>query len=216
METQSNKVTTYIFDMDGTILDLHFDRQVWNLRLPEKISQELSISLKSASALIKDMLSPQKNTLNWYSLEFWNKEFSINMSEIEDEMAHLIKPRCGAIECLRDMQHKGRMILASNADPKSMSRKLSLTGIGHYFNTIISAHEIGFCKEELGFWEKLQTQLNFFPENTILIDDNLTVLKTAKNFGIAHLYGIRYPSSQGASITSSEFQLLNNFNELNY
>ena len=216
MGNHSSKAEAYIFDMDGTILDLNFDRSVWHHRLPEKLATMLGVPLNVAIEIVKNKLAPLKHTLNWYDLDYWSKEFSLDIGEIEIEMSHLIKPRPGAINYLKKAKGSNLMILASNAYPKSMIRKLSLTGIATYFDIIISSHEIGFCKEELKFWEKLQSQIGFSPSKTLLVDDNLTVLRTAKKFGIKNLFGIRNPSSQGTPVSDSEFQLLNNFEEIRY
>ena len=216
MGNHSSNVEAYIFDMDGTILDLNFDRSVWHHRLPEKVATILGVPLNVAGEIVKNKLTPLKHTLNWYDLDYWSKEFSLDIGEIEIEMSHLIKPRPGAIDYLKQAKGSNLMILASNAYPKSMIRKLSLTGIATYFDIIISSHEIGFCKEELKFWEKLQSQIGFSPSKTLLVDDNLTVLRTAKKFGIKNLFGIRNPSSQGTPVSDSEFQLINNFEEIRY
>ena len=216
MGNHSSNAEAYIFDMDGTILDLNFDRSVWHHRLPEKVATILGVPLNVAGEIVKNKLAPLKHTLNWYDLDYWSKEFSLDIGEIEIEMSHLIKPRPGAINYLKKTKGSNLMILASNAYPKSMIRKLSLTGIATYFDIIISSHEIGFCKEELKFWEKLQSQIGFSPSKTLLVDDNLTVLRTAKKFGIKNLFGIRNPSSQGTPVCDSEFQLINNFEEIRY
>ena len=216
MGNHSSNAEAYIFDMDGTILDLNFDRSVWHHRLPEKLATILGVPLNVAIEIVKNKLAPLKHTLNWYDLDYWSKEFSLDIGEIEIEMSHLIKPRPGAINYLKKTKGSNLMILASNAYPKSMIRKLSLTGIATYFDIIISSHEIGFCKEELKFWEKLQSQIGFSPSKTLLVDDNLTVLRTAKKFGIKNLFGIRNPSSQGTPVSDSEFQLINNLEEIRY
>jgi HAD superfamily hydrolase (TIGR01509 family) len=215
MRSHTSNGKAYIFDMDGTILDLHFDRFVWHHRLPEEVSKALNVPVDVANDIVNTKLAPLKNTLNWYDLDYWSKEFNLDITEIEIEMSHLIKPRPGAIDYLKKVKRGNLIILASNAYPKSMSRKLSLTGIANYFDIIISSHEIGFCKEQLKFWEKLQSQIGFSPSNTILIDDNLTVLRTAKEFGIKNLFGIKNPSSQGAPVNDPEFQLIRNFEEIN-
>ncbi len=216
MGNHSKKAEAYIFDMDGTILDLNFDQYVWHHRLPEKVSTVLNVPLKVATEIVKSKLAPLKNTLNWYDLDYLSQKFSLDIGEIEIEMSHLIKPRPGAINYLKKAKGSNLMILASNAYPKSMMRKLSLTGIATYFDVVVSSHEIGFCKEELKFWQKLQNQVGFSPNRTVLVDDNLTVLRTAKKFGIKNLFGIRNPSSQGMPVSDSEFQLINNFEEIHY
>ena len=216
MGNHSNKAEAYIFDMDGTILDLNFDRCVWHHRLPERVSTVLDVPLKVATDIVKNKLAPLKNTLNWYDLDYLSQMFNLDIEQMEIEMSHLIKPRPGAIDYLKKAKGSNLMILASNAYPKSMIRKLSLTGIATYFDIVISSHEIGFCKEELKFWEELKTQVGFSPSKSVLVDDNLTVLRTAKKFGIKNLFGIRNPSSQGPPVSDSEFQLINNFGEIRY
>ncbi|MFL2583274.1 MAG: HAD family hydrolase, partial [Gammaproteobacteria bacterium] len=137
MRNHSSNVEAYIFDMDGTILDLNFDRSVWHHRLPEKVATILGVPLNVAGEIVKNKLAPLKHTLNWYDLDYWSKEFSLDIGEIEIEMSHLIKPRPGAIDYLKQAKGSNLMILASNAYPKSMIRKLSLTGIATYFDIII-------------------------------------------------------------------------------
>ena len=34
-------IDTVIFDMDGTLLDLHFDHQVWSNLLPAKLAKKI-------------------------------------------------------------------------------------------------------------------------------------------------------------------------------
>ena len=65
MGNHSKKAEAYIFDMDGTILDLNFDRCVWHHRLPERVSTVLDVPLKVATDIVKNKLAPLKNTLNW-------------------------------------------------------------------------------------------------------------------------------------------------------
>ena len=101
MGNHSSNAEAYIFDMDGTILDLNFDRSVWHHRLPEKVATILGVPLNVASGIVKNKLAPLKHTLNWYDLDYWSKEFSLDIGEIEIEMSHLIKPRPGAINYLK-------------------------------------------------------------------------------------------------------------------
>ena len=86
-------------------------------------------------------------------------------------------------------------MLVTNAHQDLISLKLARTGIGRYFGQVISSHQYGVPKEEMEFWSKLYENVGFLPGRTVLIDDNLTVLRAARAFGIAHLLSIARPDS---------------------
>ena len=45
-----SEISTVLIDMDGTILDLHFDNHFWLEHLPLRYSEKMSISLEAAKA----------------------------------------------------------------------------------------------------------------------------------------------------------------------
>ena len=53
-----------------------------------------------------------------------------------------------------------------------------------------------------------------FKNNTLLIDDNLTVLRAAREFGIKHLYTVARPDSQKPKQNPEEFEVIDSFDEL--
>ena len=66
-------------------------------------------------------------------------------------------------------------------------------------------------KEENAFWEKLKSKVPFDENKTLLIDDNLTVLRTAREFGIKHLLTVAKPNSQKPNQNSEEFEAVYSF-----
>jgi HAD superfamily hydrolase (TIGR01509 family) len=210
-----SEMETVILDMDGTLLDLHFDREVWNRLLPERLATVLQCSVETAKREVEKRLGAVKGTLAWYSLDHWSEQLGIDVHALELELKHLIRPRPGAMEFLKALQSSAyRVVLATNAQPSSMRRKLDITGIEQYFDDISCSHYFGNCKEDPAFWSAFIKELSIAPTTALLIDDNHTVLETAQEFGIAEVYGIRYPSTRGPAMTSVKFRCIDSFSEL--
>lgn len=206
---------TCVLDMDGTLLDLHFDNQVWNQQLPRQLAAQRGLSLTAASEEVRRSLASQRDSLLWYCMEHWSEVFALELSAIEAQLEHLICIRPGVEAFLNFLREREvRLILATNAHPQSLTRKLAVTGIGQYFETIVSAHEFGFAKEHDNFWSLFAERCAIRRETTVFIDDNPRVLAAAQRFGIRHLFGIAQPDSRGTGIEDSGFVRLHDFAEL--
>jgi len=204
-----------VLDMDGTLLDLHFDNQVWNELLPRRYGDVHGLEPAAARAHIERTLASRRGTLRWYCLDHWQRELGLDVGTLEAELEHLIGVRHGAREFLAALAARAvRCILATNAHPRSLARKLARTGITQAFDDIVSAHELGAAKEDVSFWQALAARSGLVPGRTLLIDDNHNVLRAAARFGIGHLFGVARPDSCGPSITSAEFRCLASFDEL--
>jgi len=209
------EIDTVILDMDGTLLDLHFDQEVWNRVLPERFATASGRSVEAAKAEVTARMNPAKGTLDWYCLDYWEDVLGINLAALEIEHAHLVRPRPGAIEFLETVAKSShRVVLATNAQPSSMQRKFDITGIDRYFDGIRSSHYYGTCKEDPAFWPAFTTDLGIDPSRSLFIDDTHSVLRAARRFGIAYVYGIRQPSMHGQTFSSTEFHCIDTFNEL--
>ena len=67
-----------MFDMDGTLLDLHFDNYFWLVMVPKIYSEKHGISAQSALEIILAKTEKVRGTLNWYCLDYWENEFLQN------------------------------------------------------------------------------------------------------------------------------------------
>jgi putative hydrolase of the HAD superfamily len=134
---------------------------------------------------------------------------------LKAEIAHLIALQPDVIEFLEDLRQCGkRVVLVTNAHRKSLELKMQHIPLTAYFDQIISSHEIGLPKESLEFWQQLQQVEPFDPTTTLLIDDNLAVLRAAQNYGIAHLLAIFQPDSRAGRTDVAEFSAINQFAEI--
>ena len=201
--------------MDGTLLDLHFDNQVWNVLLPKRYGDKHALDESNARAQITARMDTQRGTLSWYCVDHWSRVLGVDVGSLEAELKSLIQVRPGAqafLKYLADLEV--RLILATNAHPKSLEPKLEQTSIGTYFEDIVSAHSVGVAKESTAFWRELEKRCSFIAAQTIVIDDNQDVLRAAREHGIAHVYGISAPDSHKDRVPASEFTCLDAFAEL--
>jgi putative hydrolase of the HAD superfamily len=201
-----------ILDMDGTLLDLHFDNQVWNELLPRRYAEAHGLTPSAARARVDGLLASARGSLRWYCLDHWNRMLGLDMDALEVELADLIGLRPGALAFLEWLgQRAAPPVLATNAHPRSLARKLARTAIAPHFAAIVSAHELGEPKESPGFWQALAARQPFTPARTLLVDDNPAVLSAASAWGIAHTFGIARPDSRGACGPTAGFPCVADF-----
>ncbi len=206
-----NDIETILLDMDGTLLDLHFDNFFWQRHLVQRYAELKSVPLSRAEALLFDKFTATRGSLNWYCLDFWSEELDVDIVALKQEVEHLIAILPFAEEFLKAAQGKKRLCLVTNAHRGSLNLKLAKTGIDRYFDNIISSHDYQLPKESPEFWPLLMQDLQFAPGKTLLAEDNATVLQTAKAFGIAHLLAIAQPDTQAERRIIDDFTNIDNF-----
>ncbi len=204
-------IDTVLLDMDGTLLDLHFDSHFWLEHLPRRYV-ELHRLDEATQAQLRSRIIHEKGTLNWYSLAYWSRELDVDILALKREIQHLIGLRGDALDFLKWLQQAHpRVVLATNADRASLALKLPLTGLETYLDAIVSSADLGVPKEEQAFWFALQEIEPFDPQRTLFIDDNPSVLESAREFGIRYLLGIKQPDSTRPEKELEEFIVLDRF-----
>ena len=210
-----NNINTVLLDMDGTLLDLHFDSHFWQEYVPQRYAFTRGLDIPTAKQLLVPTFKKHEGTLNWYCLDFWSQELELDIAKLKKDVAHLIAIKTGAVEFLQQLRQAGKQcILVTNAHQDSLALKLEHTRLDNHLDQIISAHELGLPKEDPGFWGELQKASPFTPHQTLLVDDNLHALRSAKQFGIKHLLAACYPDSQQPKRQTDEFPSFHEFDEI--
>ena len=190
-------IHTVFLDMDGTLLDLHFDNHFWLEHMPKRYAEKHNISIESASQELIGKTTEIEGTLDWYCLDYWEQTLEMDIVSLKHEVAERIAVRENVIEFLDYLRGKGkRVVLLTNAHRKTVDVKFKYVDIEQHFDRIITSHDIGIAKEQEGFWEALSKQEEFSREQSLFIDDNIDVLDTAKRFGIHYLLAISQPDSK--------------------
>jgi 5'-nucleotidase len=210
-----NQIDTVLLDMDGTLLDRHFDDHFWLEHVPMRFAQKHGTSQSAAKEKLYRMFRSQENTLNWTNLDYWSEQLGLDIPVLKEELNHLIAVHPFVVEFLLFLRQHGKSIhLVTNAHGKTLDLKLRNTKIGSYFDGIVSAHDLGLPKEDPEFWGRLKEKFPFEPGRTMLGEDSETNLETARLFGIKYLIHVGRFSSQATPAVSERFSTINFFSEL--
>lgn len=208
-------IDTVLLDMDGTLLDLHFDNYFWRSHVPQRYAEVHGMPLAVAHNELSVRYQRHLGTLNWYCVNFWTRELQLDIAQLKTEVQHLIAVHPHVPEFLQAIRSAGKRItLVTNAHPKSLALKMQHTRLDTHFDALITAHQIGLPKEHQDFWDKLQGVECYDPAHTLLVDDSLPVLRSAQAYGIAHLRAVRVPDSQDGRKDVEGFQAIESFDDI--
>lgn len=202
-----SRIQTILLDMDGTLLDLHFDDTFFRETVPHAVARQRGLGLEEAKRWVHATYQRVAGTLAWYDLDHWSRTLGMDIPLLKEEVAHLIQVHpqtMGFLQALREMNKSAHLV--TNAHALSLALKLRRTPIGPHMASLTSSHELGHPKESSEFWPLLQKKMGFDKASTLLVDDSEPVLLAAKAFGIGHLRHISAPSSTQPPNPSQHFE----------
>ena len=178
------KIKCAIFDFDGTLFDSMF---IW-----ESVGE---IYLRSLGKEPKPSLREDVRALSLYqSACYFRKEYDLPLSEeqimsginktIEHFYINEVMPKPYVTEFLDEMKQKGiPMCIATASDRYQIEAALSRCGMSHYFDAIFTCSEVGYGKDEPVIFRKAMEYFNSDRSSSIIFEDALHAIKTAKNDG---------------------------------
>jgi len=208
-------IDSVFLDMDGTLLDLHFDNHFWLEYVPDRYALARGISPQEARAQLYQRYRDVEGTLSWYCVDHWSRELGLDIALLKEEVDHLIGVHPHVVAFLEALAVAGKArVLVTNAHQKAIDLKMGRTRLAGHFDRIVCAHELGLPKEDPDFWHRFHALLPFDPERTLFVDDSPKVLAAARQYGIRWLLAVLRPDTRGPERPLSEFEAIRDFSEL--
>ncbi|PIE68846.1 MAG: haloacid dehalogenase [Deltaproteobacteria bacterium] len=214
-DLQWEAIDTVFLDMDGTLLDRHFDDYFWREYVPENYSLLHDISVEEAWNRLVVKFRSVAGTLDWADPHYWSRELDLDIVALKVQVNELVAVHPHVFTFLTAC-HAARkqLILLTNAHTSTLEVKLEKAAITGWFDRVISSADVGFAKEQPEFWPTLASMMPLDRKRSLLVDDTEKVLMTARDFGIGNLVCVARPSSRQPVRFSRAFASIEYFKEI--
>jgi len=208
-------IDTVLVDMDGTLLDLNFDTFFWRELVPQRYAVRNGLTVLEARAKLEPRFDAKMGTLEWYCLDHWARDLELDLKTLKREHRERIRFLPGAQEFLASVRARGkRLSIVTNAHRDTFAVKAEHTGLDRLVDSVVCSHDFAAPKESAAFWQALEAHEPFDRRRTLLIEDSLSVLAAARDYGIRHMLAIRRPDSQLPPRSTPDFLAVDGVFEL--
>lgn len=210
-----NAVDHVLLDMDGTLLDRHFDNFFFEEELPRRYAAKHGLAVEDATKRLLALYRVVEGQLSWTDLHYWSKTLGIDVVALTREFEHLITCHPDAVEFLRHLRRRGKRVhILTNAHAAGIEIKLARTHVDRYVDRIVNAFEVGYLKMRPEYWPACQRLLGFDPSRSLYVDDDEACLAAAQQYGIGYLYHRSKSSSRLPAQPSSRYVSIESLHHL--
>jgi HAD superfamily hydrolase (TIGR01509 family) len=202
-----SRIDDVLVDMDGTLLDRHFDNFFFEEELPRRYAAMHGLSFESSRERLMAMYRSVEGELAWTDLEYWSGRVGIDVVAMHQELQHLIGFLPGAEHFLKAVRANGKRItVLTNAHHTGVAIKSAKTGLDRYVDRVVDAFEVGYLKMRSEYWPACRVLVGFDPSRCLYVDDDETCLTAARQYGIAAIFHSAKSSSQLPPVRSAHFE----------
>lgn len=173
-----------IFDLDGVLLD---SMSIWKdlgvryilgkglKPLPGMSETLFAMSMEQGAAWLKEN----------FALPVSEKEIVEDLEKMLQEFYYFeVKAKPGALQLLEELLHSDIRMAAATSSPRAhVTRALDRNGLLSYMEAIYTTGEIGESKHSPLIYDTAARALDARPEETLVFEDSLYALETAKKAG---------------------------------
>ena len=216
MKLLGHEINAVIFDMDGTLIDstglwheidmLFFAKR--GMELPKDYAQKIvHLGLRKAAELTRELYgvkeTPDEIIQEW-------RQMALDMYHNDVEL----KP--GAIALLETLKSNGlKLAIATANDAELYMPCIMRLGIGDYFDFIADVNSSKEGKNSAKIYLDLTEKMNSKPENTLVLEDMPTCIKTVYDAGFVTVAVADKASEKFDEDKKTNSHLfINNFQEL--
>lgn len=184
MKINNKEIKAVIFDMDGTLID---STGIWHeidkaffakrgMELPKDYAQKIvHLGLKQAAIFTKEE----------YHLSDSVEDIMDEWHQMSRDMYHYdvsLKP--GALKLLKLFKDRGiPMSIATANDEELYLPCIERLKIGEYFDFVADVNDVKEGKQSVKIYSYLAEKMNALPENTLVLEDMPTCIKTCHDNG---------------------------------
>lgn len=192
-----DQIDDVLLDMDGTLLDRHFDNFFFEEELPRRYAAMHRLEFEESRDRLMAMYRSVEGELAWTDLHYWTQRVGIDIVAMHKELDHMIGFLPGAEEFLVYVRRLGKRItIITNAHEAGVSVKTARTGLDRQVDRIVDAFEVGYLKMRTEYWPACQRLVGFDPKRSLYVDDDESCLEAAKIFGVGRIVHSAKSSSQ--------------------
>lgn len=191
MPEKSPKIQGAVFDVDGTLLDSMY---VWKDVGDRYLQSKGIVPQPDMEERVRTMSMPQV-------ADYCRREYGLTESpqQIMDEINGLVlqsyreevQPKKGVPALLDALKARGiKLAVATASDRCLIEAALERTGLLPRFDVFLTCTEVGEGKDSPAIFRKAAELLGCSPEETVIFEDSLYAMKTAKaaGFRVAAVY----------------------------
>jgi len=186
------KVKAVFFDLDGVIISRKNaeGKHYWE----ETIEEDLKINLESMMEFLftpssknmwTEILRGEKDIKKLFNNWLKNNSYNINAKKLLTYLAEKIVFDNRILDKANLLKQQGlTTFLATHQEPFRADYLWNKKNLKEHFEDIFIPKKVGgYLKHEPEFFNTIENQLNYKPEEMLLIDDRLRNIETAKNTG---------------------------------
>ncbi|MGR6980049.1 HAD family hydrolase [Testudinibacter sp. P27/CKL/0425] len=151
-----DQIDTVLFDLDGTLIDLHLDAYFWKELVPQRYAAQMAIDPAQSRHKLKQLYRDIEHTMQWYDIDHWANALNLPIREMQREHVVHTQVRSGVYPLLEKLNRQGkRLIMLTDSHPFSLQVKLENCELAPHFAHLVSSHEFQKPKMDAGLWVQL-------------------------------------------------------------